>query len=179
MTKSQQERSADHELGKTLRQAADAHGARNFKRVLEIVDPLLLIESALEKAVILKADSLRELGRFAESIAILSEFLKVKPDSKDATSKLAWAKLGGGYHSDSIDIFESIRRQWPDNEVGFFGGGVGLTFAKRFDEADQVYLEGLRRFPQSYDMLCSLDLFQDVFDIEEYRRIPLDSFVYL
>ena len=97
----------------------------------------------------------RRLGEFQEAETIYYAALSMFPDNLSLFKDFAWAA------EEQRDIPEAIRRwgavqaRFPEDPTGHIRGGVLLLNSGRFDEADAVLGEAVRRFPDSDDVHSS------------------------
>jgi tetratricopeptide (TPR) repeat protein/predicted O-methyltransferase YrrM len=54
--------------------------------------------------------------------------------------------------SEAITRWEGFRRRFPDRAIGYSAESVALRHLSRFDEAEALVLEGLRRYPDDGEM---------------------------
>jgi tetratricopeptide (TPR) repeat protein len=97
----------------------------------------------------------RRLGEFRQADAIYNAALARFPDNLDLLKDFAWTA------EEQRDIHEAVRRwrdvlaRFPDVDIAYVRCGVLLLDAGRWDEADAVLSDALRRFPDSAEALSS------------------------
>ena len=91
--------------------------------------------------------SLVELGRFAEADTVLQQGLNLEPGHPELLGNYAWVAHRQSNWPEALTRWQTFRDHFPDNPAGYANLGVVLRELKRYDEADAVLLDGLRRHP--------------------------------
>jgi tetratricopeptide (TPR) repeat protein len=125
-----------------------ARAARCFREIREIFPGALA-------AYLGGAVAHRRAGEFEEAETLYTAAFTRFTDNLSLFRDYAWTA------EERRDIPEAIRRwgtvqaQFPDDPIGHIRGGVLLLHSHRFDEADRVLGEAVRRFPESEEALTS------------------------
>jgi predicted Zn-dependent protease len=93
------------------------------------------------------AKALRDSGRADEADALLRETIIRFPDEVWPLTESAWAALARGDWQEAIQHAEQIRERFPAHPAGYRVASPALRESKRLDEADELAIEGLARFP--------------------------------
>ncbi|GAB0115995.1 tetratricopeptide repeat protein [Acidisoma sp. 7E03] len=93
------------------------------------------------------ATSARDLRRFEEAAAILAAALPRFEAQAWPWVERAWLARGQGDLAGAIDHAVELRARFPDHQAGYQIGLASLRELRRFDEADALLGEALRRFP--------------------------------
>jgi tetratricopeptide (TPR) repeat protein len=103
----------------------DAHARRNLAMTLlrlqdkpsalPVLRQLLKDDPGNDGDVLLYAQCLIDLSDTTTSISVLSEFLSVKPTSRDARLLLAYALEGVGRPKDAFDTLQSVQQHFQDD----------------------------------------------------------------
>ncbi len=91
--------------------------------------------------------SLVELGRFAEADTVLQQGLIREPGHAELLGNYAWVAHRQSNWPEAMARWQTFRDRFPDNPAGYANLGVVLRELKRYEEADAVLLDGLRRHP--------------------------------
>lgn len=91
--------------------------------------------------------SLVQLGRFAEADSVLQQGLTREPGHAELLGNHAWAAHRQANWPEALVRWQTFRDRFPDNSAGYANLGVVLRELKRYEEADAVLLDGLRRHP--------------------------------
>jgi tetratricopeptide (TPR) repeat protein len=101
------------------------------------------------------ANAMDHLGRRDQARLMMEGGLAHVPVEADpfaaycslAQNRLAWPE--------AITRWEAYRRRFPDRAVGYSAESIALRELSRFDEADSLVLEGLRRHPDDRELLAN------------------------
>lgn len=92
--------------------------------------------------------ALRELGRFADADAILSEGMQRFPRDPGMAIHYAQVAMRPKNWDEAADRWGIVRAKFPEHPSGYQSGGWASREAKRFDEADAVLRVGMVLFPE-------------------------------
>ena len=95
------------------------------------------------------AAALRRMLRFAEADAILLAGLRDLPDHGRLAFDYAVNASDAGDRPEALRRWLEVRAKFPDDPLAYAGLGTALKDVKRFDEADAILSEGMRRFPDN------------------------------
>ena len=90
---------------------------------------------------------LRRLGRTAEANAILSEGVSKFPNNERVAAEYAWIAHVSGDWPEADRRWTALRQQCPSALEAYHGGGAVLRYLGRFDEADALYIEAFKQWP--------------------------------
>jgi Flp pilus assembly protein TadD len=85
--------------------------------------------------------------------AIIREALSRFPDNMHVIANHAWLAHDRGDWQAALARWTIYRAQFPDDPLGFSAPGVALRHLQRYDEADAILTEGLRRHPEHGELL--------------------------
>ena len=97
--------------------------------------------------------ALVELGRFAEADTVLRQGLIREPGHAELLGNYAWVAHRQSNWPEALTRWQTFRDHFPDNPAGYANLGVVLRELKRYDEADAVLLDGLRRHPEHPELV--------------------------
>jgi tetratricopeptide (TPR) repeat protein len=94
-----------------------------------------------------QAAGLRGRGLDDEAASVLAEAAARLPANKQIATTRAWLANQRRDHADAVLQWEAIRARWPDDPVGYLGGGHALRDSRQLDEARGVLDQAAGRFP--------------------------------
>jgi tetratricopeptide (TPR) repeat protein len=100
-----------------------------------------------------EAGALRRLGRLAEAEAVLDQALARFPENLGLAAEQASLACDQRDFPKAAQLWRVIRERYPDNPVGYQGGGLACSLAGLFDEADAVYEAAFGRFPKTLELV--------------------------
>lgn len=112
---------------------------------------------------------LRYLGRFDEADAVYTEAFKQWPSVLFLLVDFAAAAQARGDAAEASRRWRSVRVQFPDKPHSFVGEAQSLREGGRFDEAEAVIADAVRRFPDSAAVLI------ESARIAQHRGVPLEA----
>ena len=128
-------------------QAQNAFESRQYEVALSSIDEALEIESENLRGRVWRGRILFQLRRFDEAEATLASLIASDPSDASAAVWHAWVAHGRGDWPEAARRWEKVRKNWPEHEDGYFGGGGAYVAVLNFDAADSVYRNGILRFP--------------------------------
>lgn len=99
------------------------------------------------------AGLLRRMGRAQEAVRVLEEALRRFPSLESVRVAHAWSLFDTGDFESARSSWRDVRQSFPSNPDGYLGGALACRRLGAFDEADEIYLQGLRRFPANSRLL--------------------------
>ena len=114
---------------------------------------LLPLEQGLERA-----RRLSGAGRIAESVKLLDDIIKARPDFTIAYFRLSEVYESQGLVEDRLRILEQGLRSNPDNYLIMSGYGITLVSSGRWEKGIEVLSQALRLFDQDAEVWNSLGL---------------------
>jgi tetratricopeptide (TPR) repeat protein len=97
--------------------------------------------------------ALRELQRYDEAEQILLAALDAHPDNSQLLANRAYVAQQRGDWARALAHWNVFRGKVPDDPVGYASTGAALLELQRFEQADAVLEEGLRRFPNHQQLV--------------------------
>ena len=88
-----------------------------------------------------------ELGRFDEADATLRAGMERCQNNSEILGNFAWAAHNKGDWNEALRRWHSYRDKFPDHVVGYSAAGRALQALGRFDDADDIVLQGLELNP--------------------------------
>ncbi len=88
-----------------------------------------------------------ELGRFDEADGILLSGMKRHRDNSELLGNFAWSAHNKGDWNEALKRWQAYRDKFPGHVVGYSAAGRALQALGRFDDADDIVLQGLRHNP--------------------------------
>jgi predicted Zn-dependent protease len=95
-----------------------------------------------------QAEALRELGRFADAEAVLTEASERFPGNEWLTINLARIAMAAGAWDEALRRWETAMQRFSHNPMTHGGMAETLTELERFDAARAVLDQAANRFPQ-------------------------------
>lgn len=140
--------------------------AKNYPKVIELIDILLAHEKGQAEVLYKKAFALRQLGKFEDSLRVYDEVLEVKPKFRDA-----WYDRGGvlarlGKLEDALQSY--------DQAIGLNGNLTWLHYDRAvLLKKMQKWTEALQGFKRSVELgpknsWAQLELGNMYFSINQY-----------
>jgi predicted Zn-dependent protease len=150
LIKRQGERSRPEDLAKTLTAIADlsrrSRHADWTLRILVAVDHLGSVDAV---ALSVRGETLRELGRHDEALAVLQEAMRLFPIDEVAPNAYAETLRDVGRHEEALAVLQQAMRRFPQNEVAPTAYAETLREIGHHDEALAAFRETMQCFPQS------------------------------
>ena len=115
-------------------------------RLLAAVDHLGVPDAA---ALCVRAETLRDLGRYDEALAVFEETKRCFPDCEVAPTAYAETLRDLGRSEEALAAFEETKRRFPDSEVAPTAYAETLRDLGRSEEALAAFEETMRRFPHN------------------------------
>lgn len=106
-----------------------------------------------EESVLSGVASLRQQGLNEQANRLLIESVVRFPDSESFLAEFCWEAHREAQWQDAGIRWSLYRARFPDLILGYSIGCVALREARQFATADFIAAEGLRRFPNSSEML--------------------------
>ena len=97
-----------------------------------------------------QAASLREAGKLEQALPLLVELRRELPDDPQVAIQTAWAHDSLGLEEEAVPHYEAaLAAGLPDDQArgAYLGFGSTLRTLGRDAEAEQVFREGIERFP--------------------------------
>ena len=113
-------------------------------RLLAAVDHLGVPDAA---ALCVRAETLRDLGRYDEALAAFEETKRCFPHDEVAPTAYAETLRDLGRYDEALAAFEETKRRFPHDEVAPTAYAETLRDLGRYDEALAAFEETKRRFP--------------------------------
>jgi tetratricopeptide (TPR) repeat protein len=101
------------------------------------------------------ANALDHLGRRDETRALMETGLARVPAEEDPFGVYCGLAQNRKEWLEAISRWEGYRRRFPDHAVGYAAESVAMRELSRFDEAEALVLEGLRRHPTDHELLIN------------------------
>ncbi|MGA3001047.1 MAG: tetratricopeptide repeat protein [Acetobacteraceae bacterium] len=98
------------------------------------------------------ANALDHLGRRDEARLLMESGLARVPAEADPFGAYCWLAQNRQEWPEAITRWEGYRRRFPDRAVGYAAESIALRELSRFDEAESLVLEGLRRHPDDSEL---------------------------
>jgi tetratricopeptide (TPR) repeat protein len=95
------------------------------------------------------ATVLNELGRYADTQAILQPAVRKFPDSIAAASLAAWTEHYRQNYSDALQRWKAFRERFPGDSTGYLGAAASLTAIGKVTEAAELLESAWRLFPRN------------------------------
>lgn len=95
-----------------------------------------------------------QAGRFDEAEAMAASSRQKLPDHPEVVVQWAWIPASQGRWAEAAERWAAVRDHAPERVEGYVWGTQALWQLGRFDEADMVASEGLRRFPDDFRMMA-------------------------
>ena len=126
----------------------------------------------LEKAVLIKRDSLKEVDEKMQlkAIKIYSEVLKNNSNTDRALiyEKLGWVYLSLRKYREAISFAKKSLRLTPKEKVGYLLLGSVYEKSKKFNDALKVYRKGFMLFPFEPEIYLALS--RVYFNLNRYKK---------
>jgi tetratricopeptide (TPR) repeat protein len=175
-------RSRAEDVVKTLTSVADlARGAKLFDWTLWLLSAIDKVGVPDAHAMTVRAETLRDLGRYEEALAALEEAMRRFPQNEVAPTARAETLRDLGRYEEALAALEEAMRRFPQNEVAPNARAETLRDLGRYDEALAAFEETMRRFPQDAvaptaraETLRDLDRYEEALAAleETMRRFP-------
>jgi tetratricopeptide (TPR) repeat protein len=107
------------------------------------------------------ANALDHLGRRDEARLLMEAGLAQVPADADPFGTYCWLAQNRQEWPEAITRWEGYRRRFPDRGVGYSAESIALREQSRFDEAESLVREGLRRYPDDPELLASFAFVAD------------------
>lgn len=101
------------------------------------------------------ANALDHLSRRDEARLLMEAGLAHVPAAEDPFGAYCWLAQNRQEWAEAITRWEGYRRRFPDRAVGYAAESIALREQSRFDEAESLVLEGLRRHPGDNELQAS------------------------
>lgn len=101
------------------------------------------------------ANALDHLGRRDEARLLMEAGLAHVPADEDSFGAYCWLAQDRKDWPEAITRWEGYRRRFPDRAAGYSAESIALREQSRFDEAESLVREGLRRFPNDSELLAN------------------------
>jgi tetratricopeptide (TPR) repeat protein/predicted O-methyltransferase YrrM len=101
------------------------------------------------------ANALDHLGRRDEARLLMESGLARVPAEADPFAAYCWLAQNRQEWPEAITRWEGYRRRFPDRAVGYSAESIALREQSRFDEAEALVREGVRRHPDDREMLAN------------------------
>jgi tetratricopeptide (TPR) repeat protein len=101
------------------------------------------------------ANALDHLGRRDEARSLMEAALTRVPADADPFGAYCALAQQRQEWPEAITRWEAYRRRFPDRAIGYSAESTALREQSRFEEAEALVLEGLRRHPNDREMLAS------------------------
>ncbi len=101
------------------------------------------------------ANALDHLGRRDEARLLMEAGLARVPADADPFGAYCWLAQNRQEWREAITRWEGYRRRFPDRAIGYSAESIALREQSRFEEAEAVVQEGLRRHPDDREMLLN------------------------
>ena len=141
-------RSRIEDITKTLTSVADiARGAKLFDFTLRILAGIDRIGTLDATAACVRAETLRDLGRYEEALAAFEDTIRRFPQNEVAPTARAETLCDLGRYEEALTAFEDTVRRFPQNEVAPTARAETLRDLGRYEEALAAFEDTMRRFP--------------------------------
>ncbi len=101
------------------------------------------------------ANALDHLGRREAARLLLDTGLARVPADADPLAAYCWLAQHRQDWAEAVTRWEGYRRRFSDRVVGYSAESTALREQSRFDEAESLVLEGLRRHPDNRELLAN------------------------
>jgi tetratricopeptide (TPR) repeat protein/predicted O-methyltransferase YrrM len=101
------------------------------------------------------ANALDHLGRRDEARLLMEAGLARVPTDDDPFGAYCWLAQNRQEWPEAVTRWEGYRRRFPDRAVGYSAESTALRELSRFEEAEALALEGLRRYPNHIELQAS------------------------
>lgn len=102
------------------------------------------------------AHALREQGEFTEAESLLEQAMARLPNDPAPVVDHAWVSNIARDWSEAANRWERIRQRFPEMMVGYTAGAMALRELGRFDDAEELLKEAVKRFPNERHPLIDL-----------------------
>ena len=132
----------------TARQVMDA---RDWPRALELWSAIIEDFPGNADAAVFsgKAGALRGLDRLGEADAVLAQAMTQFPLDLWVAADHAGIAMRRRDWGEALRRWEGVQQRFPNHPAGYSGKGEALRDAGRFDEAEAVFADALKRFPDN------------------------------
>ena len=138
-----------------IQHARAAHDRRDWERAR---DRCLVLRESLpdvEWGYIGGANALDRLGHRAEARSLLEAGLARSPAAIELLEAYCWMAHREGDWSEALTRWGVYRDRYPDRAVCYSAASVPLRELARFDEAEALVVQGLRRHPGDSELLAN------------------------
>jgi tetratricopeptide (TPR) repeat protein len=143
-------RSRMEDIVKTLTAVADlARDAKLFDFTLRMIAGIERIGSLDSAAANVRAETLRDLGRYEEALAAFEDTMRRYPSDEVAPTARAETLRELGRYEEALAAFEDTMRRFPQDEVAPNASAETLRDLGRYQEALAAFEDTMRRFPQN------------------------------
>lgn len=94
------------------------------------------------------AQVLNELGRFADSQAVLQPAVRKFPESIAAASLSAWIEHYRGNYAEALRSWKSFMERFPADSTGYIGAAASLNASGKTADATELLESACRLFPK-------------------------------
>jgi tetratricopeptide (TPR) repeat protein len=142
-------RSRTEDIVKTLTAVADlARNAKLFDFTLRALTGIERIGNVDAAAACVRAETLRDLGRYEEALAAFEDTMRRFPQNEVAPNARAETLRDLGRYEEALEAFEDTMRRFPQDKVAPNARAETLRDLGRYEEALEAFEDTMRRFPQ-------------------------------
>ncbi|MEO6095501.1 MAG: tetratricopeptide repeat protein [Fibrobacteria bacterium] len=102
------------------------------------------------------ARCLLQAGKFQEGLIFAQWAFEVEPSNPRYSRVMGLCLMGANRYAEAARMLAAGRNQLQGEEVVYLQWGEALFLDRRWQDAENVWLEGVSRFPKSYELLSRL-----------------------
>ncbi|MDB5105764.1 MAG: Tetratricopeptide repeat domain protein [Fibrobacteres bacterium] len=102
------------------------------------------------------ARCLLQAGKFKEGLAFAQLAYKAEPANPRYSRALGLCLMGTNQYGEAARMLAAGRNELQAEELVYLQWGEALFLDRRWESAEAVWLEGVSRFPKSYDLMSRL-----------------------